>query len=315
MHEAPHLLRPAAATVATLALALMAAVVPAAAAPVPVSFVLAHRAEPSTTAGPFDVNRTVLVPEQRRGTTVTVTNSLGESASVAVRDAEGRVVVRRRVGPRDTVDVRIPVKGAPRSAGYALVATAPGGATMTFPLIVARGWVPYSPVGRGTFDPCSTVSWSYVGSGRPPSTGAIKADIRGAFTRLAQQTGVTFEERPPGSKADIRIRWKDYGSSGPAGVGGSRISTGAGVRTASGTVTLNSSSRWPTARFAGFGADAYGNAGRGWLLVHELVHVLGLSHTTSRPQLMYHVNTGQRSFAAGDRAGLEALYPRTDCPG
>jgi hypothetical protein len=43
------------------------------------------------------------------------------------------------------------------------------------------------------------------------------------------------------------------------------------------------------------------------ILVHELLHVLGLGHTDDPEQLMAAENTGQSGLGDGDLAGLAAL--------
>jgi hypothetical protein len=43
------------------------------------------------------------------------------------------------------------------------------------------------------------------------------------------------------------------------------------------------------------------------IVMHELGHLVGLSHVPATNQLMYEENTGQTAFGAGDREGLRRL--------
>lgn len=71
--------------------------------------------------------------------------------------------------------------------------------------------------------------------------------------------------------------------------------------------------------------------GRGWLIVHEIMHSLGFAHSGETGSVMASsatiVNTGSLSagrrelrsgrdpgFSAGDLAGFATMYPRGDCP-
>jgi hypothetical protein len=142
--------------------------------------------------------------------------------------------------------------------------------------------------------------------------------IASAFATVNEAGGFTFElvgetddrrffDRSPGP---VLLGWADEEEvpdlAGPvAGLGGASYVTGPGGALAvSGTVVLDT------------------DLPRGWLrgtdeeavLVHELLHVLGLGHTDQRGELMQARHHGQDELGDGDLAGLAALE-RHACAG
>ncbi|MDP1878229.1 MAG: matrixin family metalloprotease [Actinomycetota bacterium] len=49
------------------------------------------------------------------------------------------------------------------------------------------------------------------------------------------------------------------------------------------------------------------------MIVHETMHTMGLGHSTNQFAVMAPYNRGQHEFTAGDRAGLDTLYPKSAC--
>ena len=253
-----------------------------------------------------------------------VSNRTGQPGAVVIRDARGRKVAEAPL-PAEEGTVEFRSRSKKPLVRYRAEVTA-GPYSMSFPVDVMRGWSSYdrgySGWGRrggslGNFEPCSTVKWSYSDASRPSGTSRSKvlADIKGALSRLSAVTGLTFvQERGDRAAGDqvLSIAWKDMGNPGPAGVGGTR--GGSQDDAAAGFVDLNTRDTWATRDAeAGFGRLRNGPGGRGWLLVHELMHALGMSHTEERSQLMYPVNYGQTKLGKGDLAGLRYLYPRDGC--
>ena len=255
---------------------------------------------------------------------VSVSNDSGLPGTVVIRDARGKVVAEAAMSG-DYTEVEFRSRSKKPLTRYSAEVNA-GPYRMTFPVDVMRGWSSYdrgiAGWGRatgtlGNFAPCSTVKWTYQDKGRPSKTSRSKVlkDITGALSRLAKVTGLTFQ-RAKGDRAAgdqvLTIEWKDLGRYGPAGVGGTR--GGSSSDAGAGFVDLNTRDSWTTNDAgAGFARLRSGPGGRGWLLVHELMHSLGMSHTQDRSQLMYPVNSGQTSLGAGDLAGLRYLYPTTGC--
>jgi hypothetical protein len=171
---------------------------------------------------------------------------------------------------------------------------------------------------------------------------AAVADVRGAFTRLGQATGVTFRylgtttRVPTGSAwadglgdAEIIVAWVDQrtisstllgrsGTAYAAGTGGYAyktwtwpLDTPPKAAIGRGFVVLNAAVN--RSFKAGFGAGTT----RGQLLLHELGHVVGLRHVSLSSQLMYPVLLPRSSSAyrSGDLAGLARVGRTAGCIG
>jgi len=196
------------------------------------------------------------------------------------------------------------------------------------------------------WDPCQAAITFRVNPRSAAATVAGRAaavtDVRGAFTRLGQATGMTFRylgtttRVPSGSgwgdglgDAEIIVAWVDQratrttllgrtGTAYAAGTGGYSYKTWTWPLDAApkaaigrGYVVLNAA---VNASFApGFGAGTT----RGQLLLHELGHVVGLRHVTLASQLMYPILVPRSSSAyrSGDLAGLRRLGRQAGCIG
>jgi hypothetical protein len=233
------------------------------------------------------------------------------------------VVARAAIAPRDAADggysdatdMTIPLKAVRSGSDLTITVTGDNGIAMTRRIVLARGWAPYD--GVGTFAaPCSAVSWSYSAKGQPRADSTMKKDVIGGLARLSKITGLRFVEVPPsveaadpsawasgddGSARVIRYRWDDLGVHGPSGMGGT-----------DGSVDFNNKDFWPRNVNAGFSLLRGYLPGRGWLVIHETMHVLGLDHVNDETQVMNPIAHSAR-FGPGDLAGLRALYPKAGC--
>lgn len=193
--------------------------------------------------------------------------------------------VRRTVLTHDRLD------GVPGSGGegYSYLATTPSGAPVT--------WA------------CEAVIEVEVNPQGAPE-GYVEL-VASAFATVNEATSFTFEvvgetddrqffDRRPGP---VLLGWADEEEvpdlAGPvAGLGGSSYVTGHGSALAvSGTVVIDTD--LPRGWFRGMDEEA--------VLVHELLHVLGLGHTGQPGELMEARHHGQSELGEGDLAGLAAL--------
>lgn len=200
---------------------------------------------------------------------------------------------------------------------------------------VETGW---DPRGRSTqyaflydrrtrWDSCRAVRWTFSDS-LAPSHGL--AQVKEAVRRLHAATGLQFDYRgktdhksnPYGDDvagADIVVGWRSsrtfqsyvgsptvVGLAGQRFVTGYRDSDGAVSKTQQAGVILNADHHL----HRGFGT------GTTWgeVILHELGHVVGLDHSTSRKQVMYYSTTPySANLGAGDLRGMRQLGNTRGC--
>lgn len=222
-----------------------------------------------------------------------------------------------------------PWAGAPVQAttSYSLATRVVDGHALTL------RWDPCQPAITYRVNPRSAATTT---SGR----NAALADVRSAFARLGQATGMTFRylgtttSVPTGAAwadglgdAEIVVAWVDQrttrttllgrtGTAYAAGTGGYSYKTWTWpadtppkAAIGRGFVVLNAADNSSFA--SGFGAGTT----RGQLLLHELGHVVGLRHVSLSSQLMYPVLVPRSSSAyrSGDLAGLARLGRSAGC--
>lgn len=215
------------------------------------------------------------------------------------------------------------------TAASAVLAMAPAASAAT---VASRELVHSLPgaetPGRAAYQPCSTITWAYDRAEEPDGSMTLVTDIQGALALLSGHTGLAFEQAEFGTTPDIRFDWGDVGDDA-RGVQATAWRSG---------VTFVTGSEMTLDRWAGFsrraiaasdGSYDVGN-GRGWLVVHEVMHALGFSHSMEVESVMAataeianvwttvdrrrELRFGRRSaLSAGDLAGLAALYPRAGC--
>lgn len=191
----------------------------------------------------------------------------------------------------------------------------------------------YTPRGGNTYrhlgghmarwDACRTLRYR-VNPRRLPA-GAL-ADVKGAFRRLSEATGLRFAYVGPTSfvpyrkggdalrNADVAVAWATprqvpglagsaVGLGGYAGASGStrwtRISQGYVVLDSTSALAPGFTGRRPT---------------RGMTLLHELGHAVGLDHVRDRRQVMYPaILPRPAQYASGDLRGLTAVGASRGC--
>ena len=194
------------------------------------------------------------------------------------------------------------------------------------------------------WDPCQNAISYRVNPAAAASTSTGRAsavaDVRGAFARLGQATGMTFRylgttsRVPTGAAwgedlgdAEIVVAWVDQGSARSTLLG--RVGTGYAAGTGGysyktwtwpldaapsaaigrGFVVLNA------ALNRGFRAGFGSGTTRGQLLLHELGHVVGLRHVTLTSEAMYPMLLPRENSAyhSGDLAGLRRVGRPAGC--
>jgi hypothetical protein len=254
----------------------------------------------------FEFSSTVLASGRRAGG-VPVFNAMPDPATAVVVDRRGRQVGRATtVPPEANARVRVKVRGVRRTMRYTLRVSA-AGLSMERPVIVAHGWTTmFSGGGQdpATYGQCQRVTWSYRTAKAPggASSASVLRDIRGALRLLSRYTNLTFTRADAGAR--LRFSWRNLGSPGPSGQGGT-----------DGRVVLNNRDPWGTDRYAGFGNRFGSPAGRGWLITHEVMHTMGFGHSDNPDAVMAPVNRGQHAFTRDEIDGLKALYPAGACSG
>lgn len=225
-----------------------------------------------------------------------VYNRTGTDASVVVTDSKGKVVAEGVVPANDSWNQAINIGKAKKTQKYTLTVNGVAGVASQ-ELVVPVGWS--MMLGRPTFAPCASLTWTYKPGGRPADAKTMKKDIEGGLKRISKITGLTFTYTD--GPADITYSWEDMGRGGPSGVGGT-----------DGTVEFNSKDNWVTDRNAGFKLLRGYLPGRGWLVIHETLHVLGFGHVDDRTQVMNPLAYSAK-FGPGDLEGLNTVYPSAGC--
>jgi hypothetical protein len=172
--------------------------------------------------------------------------------------------------------------------------------------------------GGSRWNPCAPITWSYNPAGQAYQA---LSDVTTAFATIAAASGLTFTYVGPTplvypGGADITVGWASAAKLagladsvvGIGGAGGNKI-TGHDVawQLTRGWVTLDN--RDPLAPGPGFGASSFGQ-----VLIHELLHALGLGHAARPRNLMYPVASGQNTtFGPGDRAGIAHIGTAAGC--
>lgn len=221
---------------------------------------------------------------------------------VRVEVRRGTAVAWSKQGSGATLSASIPLSALRKAGTYQVHATA-GPETTKASLRVSRGWAPLMD-SVAHWPRCKTLTWAYDASDAPKGGDKqLIADLTKVLDRYAELTGLTFS-RVTGPLADIVVGWED--GTGADATGGAGEYDGVLV---TGVLSLFTSSEW--AKTPGMGVE-----GRGALLYHELMHVLGYGHVNDDRQLMYPIHTlgvSPLEPQSGDIAGLRELYAPKTC--
>ena len=179
------------------------------------------------------------------------------------------------------------------------------------------------------WDPCTVITWTYN-----PAAEAYPAlaDVRRAFAKISGVSGLRFKylgnqqsHRYVGDNDDLDtmtekmvVGWADEdefadldGASVGIGGGLAHLVSGADVdlQMVQGYLTLDNDPK--TALAQGFNGSGWGQ-----VMMHEILHALGLGHAKGANQLMFGTATSQNyQFGAGDITGMQKVgLPAAACP-
>jgi hypothetical protein len=268
------------------------------------------------TALPWVLSRRLAIREADGFARAFVSSLVGEPATVKVLSLSGKTLGSAVLAGQGVAEIRFKAKSTAPLTMYRLkIVGSRSGLEMEMNLPGAYRWATTRADGP-TYQLCSTVYWFYDASHEPSTANAMLSDISGALARLSPLTGLKFvqvksRDSLPATNF-LTVDWSFKGLSQVGGEGGSR-NDGYGVQ---GVVALNTKN-WKARSdaYKGFGyvRAPKATAGRGWLLVHEIMHTMGLGHTSAKSQVMYPFLGRQTSFGVGDKAGLNYLYRPQSC--
>ncbi|GAA4718450.1 matrixin family metalloprotease [Nocardioides conyzicola] len=175
------------------------------------------------------------------------------------------------------------------------------------------------------WDPCPVIRWRYNAAGQEY---AARADVTRAIAKISGVTGLKFKyvgstgfryvgQADPDfpHNADLFVSWaseKQYGQ-----LAGGVVGTGGGLATSAGAGALDVDWRMDVGYLtldSGAPQIARGFDGSGWgqIMMHEVLHALGLGHAQTSQQLMAPVaDDDNYQFGAGDITGMHRIGLRS----
>ena len=255
---------------------------------------LTPETQPDATAVAFSLDRNYALAKGRwpRANSVRLFNNSMDPGQITVTDSDGAVVLTKKAkaGGQTYIDFPKPTKMLTR---YTITATQADGASISFPFAV---------VNTGTdhyhwpnVDKCTTITWTYDNSKAPKKGRGLRKDLAKAMRTITKHTGVQFQQAGSPSGADLTFRWGKLPRRHIADAG-------------SDDVRFSRTHRAARDSNAGFKAG-----GRAWVAVHEILHVMGMEHTSEPGSIMNAQIGSQKRFTAADKALMTAFYKVPQC--
>lgn len=178
--------------------------------------------------------------------------------------------------------------------------------------------------GGSRWDPCQVIRWVYnpSGEGYP-----ALSDVQRAFARISGISGLAFKyvgttgyrylgssSGFPSEQAEITVGWAD--ESELPGLAGSvvGIGGGGGAYTHAADVAVEMTRGYLTLDNGDVLPGGFDESGWGQVMLHEIMHALGLGHAREQVQVMFPMLTADSlSFGAGDISGLRRVGAPSGC--
>lgn len=249
------------------------------------------------TAVAFSLDRTYALAKGRwsRANSVRLFNNSMDPGQITVTDANGAIVLTKKAkaSGQTYIDFPKPTKMLTR---YTITATQSNGASISYPFAV---------VNTGTdhyhwpnVDKCTTITWTYDDSKAPKKGRALRKDLTEAMRTITQHTGVKFQRAGNPNDADLTFRW-------------GKLPNRQIAYARSDDVRFSRTHRAARDSNAGFKAG-----GRAWVAVHEILHVMGMEHTSEPGSIMNaQMGSSHKGFTAADKALMTAFYKMPKCSG
>jgi hypothetical protein len=169
-----------------------------------------------------------------------------------------------------------------------------------------KGWAVVND--GATYLPCSNVVWHFNRENEGLNRSKMVKTTQTALKMISAKTGLTFTQTKNVEEAELTFNW-ERSNKRWAGLGG-----GYGWNSNRGEVTFNSTNWWTEDSRSGFAAGQRGGSGgNGWLVIHEVLHALGLGHVDNMRETMNPVSTVS-AFGPGTIRGLNEMYKSQPCP-
>lgn len=286
-----------------------------------------RRAITVRTTRPYLLSYRLVPASEKKTATINIVNLVEEDATAVITNAKGAVVKTARISGHQQVTFPVTSSSPTQTMRVTVTSTTNPAMTNTLTFTVSNRWqTMFSGWHPAMFNPCATLTWVYDPTGAPSTAkpAAVRADIKGAQNRISAVTGLTFVESTDrsliGKPNVIVYNWAYPGADSDAAAIGGPETQAKWVNTAwqrfsTGMVNLNKRN-WLTKSDVnrGFGLVAKNrSSGRGWVFVHETLHVLGLSHSIDPKQIMAPRGSARIKLGDADLAGLRYLYPSAGC--